>query len=411
METEFNDIALFAILFYDMEYMVKSDLHIYTDWVRNPFFMLWGSFGLKESWTESTPLLRALTRWGQEITPKDRISHVIQILELGRTFSATDPRDHAYALLGQPVIYEIFKDTFGPRSMYFEQITAEEVCWQIALRLCLAPESLPGSQLNFLGSVENNKEDLCASFPSWIPRWHKRYPSIKKPKLQPLSSEMAEEVVIYFSYADKSHLHVAGLMPDSFSISYVSGKLTDHGFTTNAENGIEHLWHRFSEILTAEQSQSMRFWAQFSSALVNGQYLGAENFLADFLEFCREYCSSEFHQRAAGILRCDHPEHQVEGASSQRFRYHIMGQCLNQKFFITRNGMFGIGPELLLEGDIVAYPFGCQFPLILRSNGLPSQYRIVGNCHVYNLLEDPDECLALNGFRDGSIQKREIVLV
>jgi heterokaryon incompatibility protein (HET) len=413
METEFSEITLFAILFSHLEYIVKVDLYIYTRWVRNPFFALWGSLDLRESWIESTPLLQALTKWGQEITPKDRISHVIQVLELGRAYSAPDPRDHVYALLGQPVVSELFKDDFGPRSMFFEQITAEELCWHIALRLCLAPESLPGSQLNFLGSVENNEKDLHATFPSWIPKWHKKYDFMKKPRLKPLSSEMVEEVVIYFSYADKSRLHVAALMPDSFSISYASGKLTDHGFTTNTENAIEHLWHRLSENMTAEQSQSVEIWMRFSFALINGQYRGAENFLADFLEFCRQYCSSDFHQRAHDVLSCDHPEHQLEGldASSERFKSHIMDQCLNQKFFITRNGMLGIGPELLQGGDIVAYPFGCQFPLILRSYGLPSQYRIVGNCDVYDLLEDINECLALKGFRDGSIQKREIVLV
>ena len=76
------------------------------------------------------------------------------------------------------------------------------------------------------------------------------------------------------------------------------------------------------------------------------------------------------------------------------FLERVQSVVWNRKFFTTANGrFFGLGPDGLQSGDIVAVLYGCSVPVVLRA--VEQQYQLVGECFVYGLMDgqaitDPD---------------------
>lgn len=59
--------------------------------------------------------------------------------------------------------------------------------------------------------------------------------------------------------------------------------------------------------------------------------------------------------------------------------------CLNRKLFSTRNGMLGVGPPIVREGDLCCILFNARVPFILRQVG--SQYRLVGEAYIQGVMK------------------------
>jgi hypothetical protein len=60
----------------------------------------------------------------------------------------------------------------------------------------------------------------------------------------------------------------------------------------------------------------------------------------------------------------------------------------NRVIFITDDNLLGVGPETLVEGDVIVYFYGAQVPFVLRpQDGL---WRLVGECYMYGLVQCQD---------------------
>ena len=54
--------------------------------------------------------------------------------------------------------------------------------------------------------------------------------------------------------------------------------------------------------------------------------------------------------------------------------------------FATKKGLYGIGPQLVEPGDVVAVPEGFTIPFVLRPNGEAGQYKLVGAAYVQGVM-------------------------
>ncbi|KAE9371987.1 HET-domain-containing protein [Stipitochalara longipes BDJ] len=68
------------------------------------------------------------------------------------------------------------------------------------------------------------------------------------------------------------------------------------------------------------------------------------------------------------------------------FLERVHNVVLNRKFFTTANGrFFGLGPDGLQSGDVVAVLYGCSVPIVLRAMG--QHYKLVGECYIHGLMD------------------------
>jgi hypothetical protein len=59
--------------------------------------------------------------------------------------------------------------------------------------------------------------------------------------------------------------------------------------------------------------------------------------------------------------------------------------CTGRKVFCTKQGVLGLGPALLGEGDLCCVMFGAQVPFILRRVG--EKYKLVGEAYVHGVMK------------------------
>jgi Heterokaryon incompatibility protein (HET) len=70
------------------------------------------------------------------------------------------------------------------------------------------------------------------------------------------------------------------------------------------------------------------------------------------------------------------------------FLERVQSVVWNRKFFTTTNGnLFGLGPDGLQSGDVVAVLYGCTVPVILRAAENKMHYKVVGECYIHGLMD------------------------
>ena len=61
-------------------------------------------------------------------------------------------------------------------------------------------------------------------------------------------------------------------------------------------------------------------------------------------------------------------------------------RCSNRRLFASKRGYLGLGPAVILVGDIIAVILGLDTSLVLRRAGSDS-YRIVGEAYVHGIMD------------------------
>jgi hypothetical protein len=50
----------------------------------------------------------------------------------------------------------------------------------------------------------------------------------------------------------------------------------------------------------------------------------------------------------------------MERPDSRRFHEAFVRACIDRRFFVTRKGLLGIGPDAIKEGDVLVINFVCR---------------------------------------------------
>ncbi len=70
------------------------------------------------------------------------------------------------------------------------------------------------------------------------------------------------------------------------------------------------------------------------------------------------------------------------------FLERVQSVVWNRKFFTTSNKtLFGLGPDGLQSGDVVAVLYGCSVPVVLRAVENRTHYKLVGECYIHGLMD------------------------
>jgi hypothetical protein len=75
---------------------------------------------------------------------------------------------------------------------------------------------------------------------------------------------------------------------------------------------------------------------------------------------------------------------------------------MGRKLFSTRQGMLGLGPTILREGDLCCILFGAPVPFVLRPFG--EQYKLVGEAYIHSVMKGE----AMADWPNGGKYKREV---
>jgi hypothetical protein len=73
-----------------------------------------------------------------------------------------------------------------------------------------------------------------------------------------------------------------------------------------------------------------------------------------------------------------------------RFHEAFVRAYVDRRFFVTRSGLMGVGPDGIKEGDVIAILFGGMVPYLPRSMG--SGYMFLGECYVSRMMDGEAVC-------------------
>ncbi len=76
----------------------------------------------------------------------------------------------------------------------------------------------------------------------------------------------------------------------------------------------------------------------------------------------------------------------------------LNGENYDKHFFETSDGLLGLGPRAMQNGDCVAVLSGCSMPVVLRKIG--SYYLHVGSCFVLGLMNGEAQRFGPGGHLD-----------
>ncbi|KAI3317237.1 heterokaryon incompatibility protein-domain-containing protein [Xylariaceae sp. AK1471] len=75
--------------------------------------------------------------------------------------------------------------------------------------------------------------------------------------------------------------------------------------------------------------------------------------------------------------------------------------CADRRFFVTRDGLMGIGPKAMKKEDGIVVLFGGKVPFVVRRKG--SQYCLIGECYVTGIMKGE----TVERWRNSSARMRE----
>jgi hypothetical protein len=61
-----------------------------------------------------------------------------------------------------------------------------------------------------------------------------------------------------------------------------------------------------------------------------------------------------------------------------------MRACVDRRFFVTKTGLIGIGPDAMKDGNIIGILFGGRVPYPLRA--VDTSFKFIGECYVPDLM-------------------------
>jgi hypothetical protein len=75
----------------------------------------------------------------------------------------------------------------------------------------------------------------------------------------------------------------------------------------------------------------------------------------------------------------------AEGGEVDEIYWAASKFCVGRKLFSIHQGMLGLGPSVLSEGDLCCILIGAPVPFILRPFG--EQYKLVGEAYVHGAMK------------------------
>ncbi|KAF2111920.1 heterokaryon incompatibility protein-domain-containing protein [Lophiotrema nucula] len=336
-------------------------------WMREHTSLIWG----RSEWgffTSEHAFLMQMYRMGcNNYTFTNLLLHT-------RYAKATDPKDRIYGLMGLATIEpDLCQGEFTMLLPDYEK-SKVEVYTALAKKLICHYKDL-----RLLSSVSHDFK-IDDTWPSWVPDW------TKTPGTSFIGHEnrpMGEwSPSAYSSPLSPWSLAVEGFIVSS-SFEKLSAPNPEHVITQPKGEVVLSILKN----LTVVHKSGDGIEAKAEMLVVGESQRGSgyRNFMR-FLRLCQKDAQSI---SAAYDDAIDTP--------FGDFMLDVLGNCYNRRFFRTAEGMVGLGPGKMEEGDVLCLLFGATVPYILRPVE-DGRYRLVGPCYVHDLLDDDG---VMQMWRDG----------
>lgn len=299
----------------------------------------------------------------------------LNILERWRYRGATDPRDKIFALLG------LFPESpFSSVQHCDYTLSVKAVYTGVTVDLL----EIEGGLRSFVG--------IRGSINHGLPTWVTDFASVPSVNT---SERWWNHIHRYIrcnadAYTTFNHAYlpeVQALQPTGIRIDGVDDVAEDF-LSANEHTGI-----REDDLLRVIRSwhdktnwNAAKFGQEYPNGNTRKNAFGA-TLIGDFLV-------DEFPTR--GALPDEHRmvvHHVTTGdkISSYTLSHSLRTFVMNQRFFVTTDGLMGMGPQMMKSGDEVWILFGGRVPFILRprhSAGEPDNgYILVGHAFVYGIMD------------------------
>lgn len=373
------------------------------------------------------------TSWSN-LARKGSTPLLLSCLESGRYLKVTDPRDRIYGLLG------LDDDNLAAMLVPSYSKSVSQVYVDFARTILSKGELVPRlSILSFAGMAvlgEGNPMNL----PSWVPNWNNCYS-----RSGPFGDAIFEASR---GFMDASPVHVteeelilSGVLCDTVRKSIPASIPYPHAVSTcwlalGLNNQSAHptgvpllqvLFRTFAIDYDRVRRGRRRIRTDSCDEPMAPQHIQEEylySMVAAFLDQCIDGCSQvndpiltktesdslyfQYRKRIAQLK--DLPselgfgsffdplagEDALRWPDGKDFEFEItegkpvytsslIQWTAGRNLFVTGQGYIGLGPLEVRSGDIICVPHGSEYPIVLR----PEEYHylLVGNAHVYGLME------------------------
>jgi len=322
------------------------------------------------------------------VTGQQRVEGFAGALSRGRSYEASDPRDHIYAFLSHPSTVWEGKLILQP---YYTK-TVRELYIEVALQILKS-----SGNLNLLTEVEHIlKVDLNSHFPSWVPQWDNRK------RCNPLDGGFTYTAAGYETLCEIAYssgvLKARGIRFDVvhehsdtfFHREFLIPRSDEEPIFANGLLGrIMDQFYRVEGLLSIH---SRNFWETMSIILTAGMIDldPAENNISGHLANFLAYLFELYERALAGNTNVvcpntfDNLRESSQGGNWARFMADASSTCHRRKLFYTQKGYIGVGPEAMEEGDLCCILFGARVPYILRRVG--HQCVLVGESYIHGVM-------------------------
>ncbi|KAN0108670.1 HET domain containing protein [Hyaloscypha variabilis] len=336
------------------------------------FYFIFSTYPKENNWIQEKALLRRL----RDLTRQKLNISFIQILIVGRRFLATNPLDHIYAFLGHPAAKSRNRGLGTLKADY--SLSIEEASQQLVKWLYEEEH-----RIEFLCNIAYPVASELEHLTSWLPILHRGqfHSSLDHHSWKADSSSSMTKQLVKAIFQDHM-LHGVGVVFDSITAcSEVSWQQTPQP----QRNVVELCWKLqagCTQITDIEERLMQFYWT-----LVGGIYTkGAAHLQRDFESYCRNKVSPQVCA-TMGLQEARTDSTASDGGDWAAFEFDVYQRMLERKFFVTKNGRYGLGPGALQVGDSCCVLLGCRMPLVLRPTATELHFKVVGASYICGTMD------------------------
>ncbi|KAH4303439.1 hypothetical protein HBH64_074190 [Parastagonospora nodorum] len=344
------------------------------------------------------PVSRTVSVW----TLCSRPNHTVPLLDLlseFRTRQATNPKDKVYATFG--IAEELaYMEENGLHQLlepdYRETKTVAEVYRDIAIFLII--------EYGHLGVLSHVGKSLEPDWPSWVPDWRQDKASNTLSIMQGADTHNASrDQSLQVGISENPYtISLQGVEADV--ITAYGDKLASYGFGyVTYKEEIEFAraaWDLSQSIHTSDSNMNGSISSTFIQTLVTG-FSTEPSFQEDALQWFAQHAQLSLNTSRTRRLKYLMQKRSDPG----RFHEIFVQACVDRRFFVTKNGLMGVGPDGMKEGDAIGILFGGRVPYVLRP--VDNGFRFVGECYVSGLMNGE----AVQTWKDEGSKKHVFELV
>ncbi|KAK6069997.1 heterokaryon incompatibility protein [Seiridium cupressi] len=335
------------------------------------------------------PVSDAAILWETQMIPTKRLP-LLSLLKDFRLRHATQDIDKLYATLGLAEqstlshtneLHMLLQPNYGN--------SVETVYRDVARFLTIEH----GSVL-VLAHVDRTPTET-PGWPSWVPDWRhvKRSTEIWNALEQEACQADNDEPLSMGIGQDENSLILQGVKADA--VRAYGDRLDNYGLghvtQPSEQQFVMAAWQLVTQRRqTVNRGGDLASWETLQTFLVtltagllchDGRAVDHdEEFLADAVAWFRVFIGGYIpsnHNKQKPWMKRRRPD-------PGHFHEAFARACLNRRFFTTREGFVGIGPDSMKEGDEVVILFGAKAPFLVR--GVGSRWHLVGECYISGLM-------------------------